>query len=487
MQFAEQLTDRQAADAVRSRIDWKYALGLELTDPGFHYSVLCEFRGRLLAGQAEQVLLDTLLKLFKERGLLKERRRQRTDSTHILAAVRQLNRLELVAETLYHALDVLAQVAPDWLRRQVSADWFERYSQRPTSYRLPKSAVAQQALAEQVGSDGWHLFEQLWAASAPEYLRHIPAVETLRRIWLQNYSVDDVPTQGLANLRWRDEPNRPPGSQALISPYDEEARASSKRETHWHGYKVHLTETCESDSPNLITHVETTSATEQDNEVVERIHEALQAQQLLPSQHLVDTAYPAAELLVSSQKQYGVDLLGPMRPDVSWQSHDPAAFDVTQFQIDWERQVVICPMGQTSYPWWPGRGPRGQPTLQVHFVRKDCRACTSRARCTQSPTGPRSLTLQPQERQLALQAARQRQGTAEFKAIYAIRSGIEGTISQATDTLAMRRSRYRGLRKTHFQHLVTAAVINVQRVLAWLAGVPRSTTRRSHFAALAPA
>ncbi|MDQ5851523.1 MAG: transposase, partial [Chloroflexota bacterium] len=102
MQFAENLTDRQAADAVRSRIDWKFALGLELTDPGFDYSVLSEFRSRLIAGGVEDLLLDTMLDHFKAQGLIKPRGRQRTDSTHVLAAIRSLNRLELVGRTLQH-------------------------------------------------------------------------------------------------------------------------------------------------------------------------------------------------------------------------------------------------------------------------------------------------------------------------------------------------------------------------------------------------
>jgi transposase len=481
MQFAENLTDRQAADAVRSRIDWKYALGLELSDAGFHYSVLCEFRSRLMSGQAENLLFEALLKLFKERGWLKARTRQRSDSTHIVAAVRKLNRVELVSETLYHALDVLAQLAPEWLRTCVRPDWFERYSQRPTGFRLPRTDAEQLILAEQIGRDGWQLLRQVWVASAPDHLRRVPAVETLRRVWVQNYYLEDD------RLSWRDEKNCPPGCRAIVSPYDEEARASAKRETFWHGYKVHLTETCESDSPNLITHVETTPATEQDNMVVERLHAALETKQLLPSQHLVDAGYPSAELLVSSQEKYAVDLLGPVRPDVSWQRQDPQAFDITQFQIDWERHVVICPMGKTSRCWWPAKGPRGKPTLQVHFGEKDCLACESRARCTKSASTPRGLTLQPKEQQLALQAARKRQATPEFKQAYATRSGIEGSIGQAADKLDMRRSRYRGLAKTHFQHLITAAAINVRRVIAWLTGIRRSTTRLSHFAALAPA
>jgi transposase len=136
-QFLEQLSDRQAADAVRARIDWKYALGLELTDPGFHFSVLTEFRARLVAGRAEHLLLDRMLERFKHRGLVKARGKQRTDSTHVLAAVHDLNLLELVAETLRATLDDLAAVVPDWLRTISPPAWFERYGRRIEEYRLP--------------------------------------------------------------------------------------------------------------------------------------------------------------------------------------------------------------------------------------------------------------------------------------------------------------------------------------------------------------
>src|ERR671929_1971518 len=105
LQFREGLSDRQAAEAVRARIDWKYLLGLELSDPGFDFSVLCEFRDRLL---------ERVLDVCRELGVLKARGRQRTDATHVLAAVRTLNRLELVAETLRAALNATAAAAPDW-------------------------------------------------------------------------------------------------------------------------------------------------------------------------------------------------------------------------------------------------------------------------------------------------------------------------------------------------------------------------------------
>src|SRR5688572_22097234 len=148
LQFREGLSDRRAADAVRARIDWKYLLGLELDDPGFDASVLCEFRARLLAGAAEERLLEKLLERVRALGLLKARGRQRTDATHVLAAVRTLNRLELLAEALRAALNELATVAPAWLRGVAPAAWYERYARRIEDSRLPQSKTDREAYAE---------------------------------------------------------------------------------------------------------------------------------------------------------------------------------------------------------------------------------------------------------------------------------------------------------------------------------------------------
>ncbi len=159
MQYVEGLSDQQAAEAVRGRIDWKYALCLELDDPGFDSSVLSEFRARLIAGEAEYLLLDTLLARCRERQLLKARGRQRRGTrlrvaTHVLAAVRALNRLELVGETLRHALNALAVAAPAWLVAHSQPAWADCYAWRVDDYRLPAGQEARQALADDIGADG---------------------------------------------------------------------------------------------------------------------------------------------------------------------------------------------------------------------------------------------------------------------------------------------------------------------------------------------
>jgi transposase len=214
LQFAENLSDRQAADAVRARMDWKYLLALELTDPGFDYSVLSDFRGRVLAGGVECHLLDALLQHLRERGLLRERGRQRSDSTHVLAAVRELNRLECVGETLRYALNSLAVVAPDWLRAQVAPEWFERYGQRFEQWRLPAEVADRDALGDTIGGDGYQLLQAIYAPSAAAWLREVPAVEILRQVWVQQYYVEG------AAVRWRKAEGMPPASRLIVSPYD---------------------------------------------------------------------------------------------------------------------------------------------------------------------------------------------------------------------------------------------------------------------------
>jgi transposase len=476
MQYAEGLSDRQAAEAVRARIDWKYALGLRLEDEGFHFSVLSAFRDRVLVGGAEQRLLDDMLQQFREQKLLRARGRQRSDATHVLAAVRKLNRLETVGQTLRAALNALAVVAPDWLLAQVRADWFDRYGERFEQYRLPQEPAKQRQVAEMVGEDGYGLLMALYAAGAPRWLREVPAVEVLRQVWLQQYVVLD------GKLTWRAEKDMPANRARIESPYDVEARNKTKRTTNWTGYTVHLTETCDPQTPNLITHVETTPASTNEVKVTASIHQALQEKDLLPGEHLVDAGYVDAENLVNSHCQYGVDLCGPAQPDPSWQSKEDAAFEIACFAIDWEAQQVICPQGKVSRSWHT-RTEKGLPVVQVRFRITDCSTCATRSRCTHAKT--RVLTFKAQVQHQALQAARQRQKTAAFKERYKARAGIEGTLSQGTRAFGLRRARYIGLEKTHLQHILVATAINLTRAVAHLMGIPKAQTRVSHFAALA--
>lgn len=479
LQFAEGLSDRQAAEAVRSRIDWKYLLGLELTDPGFDASVLSEFRGRLVSGSAENILFEALLGRLREAGLLKARVRQRTDSTHVLAAIQALNRLECVGETMRYAVESLARVAPDWIQNHAKPEWFERYARPFEESRLPASRTQRYALAETIGADGYHLLNAIYE-QAPEWIRHIPAIETLRRVWVQQFHFAD------GVVRWREGGNLPPASIMIYSPHDLDARYGKKRDVEWKGYKVHLTECCDQDLPLVITDVQTTPAATTDFEVLDKIQADLAARDLLPEEHIVDSGYMTGEHLVSSQKQYDITLVGPMLPDPSWQARAKNGFDISTFAIDWESKLVRCPEGKASRSWVEGRNAHGHENVHVTFRGKDCAECRVRGQCTKSRSGPRTLTISAQPYHEALQRARQQEKTEEFKKIYDARAGVEGTISQGVRVGEMRRSRYVGLAKTHLQHLVTATALNVVRIGAWLLDRPRAQTRRSVFAALAP-
>ncbi len=481
LQFAEGLPDRQAADAVRGRLDWKYALALELTDPGFDASVLSEFRTRLIAGQAEMTLFETLLDHLRAQGLVRARGRQRTDSTHVLGAIQVLNRLECVGETLRHALNTLATVAPDWLQAWVPAAWFDRYARRFEDYRLPESKAARYALAAQIGADGHLLLEQIYVASAPGWLRDVPAMQILRRVWLQQFyaAPPDEP------VRWRTAEELPPAPLLISSPYDPDARYSKKRETEWVGYKVHLTESCDPEQPRLLTNVETTFATTADNVMLGTIQDHLAERDLLPREHVVDTGYVTSEHLVRGQAQ-GTDILGPVLEDQSWQSRAHGGFAVAHFVIDWEAQRAVCPQGKTSAVWNPKKDSGGRDVINIRFAHADCVACPARPTCVQSPR-PRSLTIRPRAQYEALQIARQRQTTPEFKERYAVRAGIEGTLSQGVRLSALRRSRYIGFPKTRLLHVVIATSLNFVRAAAWLTETPVARTRRSAFTALAAA
>jgi transposase len=492
LQFRENLADRQAAEAVRARIDWKYLLGLELTDPGFDFSALSEFRDRLRAGSATEHLLDKLLERCRALGLLKARGQQRTDSTHVLAAIRVLNRLELVAETLRAALNTLATVAPDWLQGLAPLEWYERYGKRIEDTRLPREQAKRDAYAHTVGEDGFRLLDALDAPEAPAGLRELPSIRALRQTWQRHYerSTGDAPTSGppaVAAVRFKPNRELPPAAEGIESPYDPEARYRHKRDTQWTGYMVHVSETCELTAPHLLTQVYTTPATVHEAMCTDAIEQALVAKALPPGEHLVDAAYTSAELFVSSRQAYGIELRGPTRQNTSWQTKDDGAYSLDQFTVDWERQEVWCPQGKRAVSWTESTDHAQKLCISVQFSRKDCTVCPTRTACTRAQHNARSLQLPPREQSEALQAMRAWYASAEGQRQYARRAGIEGTLSQGVRAFGLRRARYRGLEKTHVQHVATAAAINIDRTVAWLDKRPRAATRTSRFAALAPA
>jgi transposase len=492
MQFRENLADRQSAEAVRARIDWKYLLSLELTDPGFDFSVLSAFRDRLLAGSAEELLLDTLLERCRALGWLKARGQQRTDSTHVLAAIRVLNRLELVAETLRAALNAVATIAPDWLQAVTPLAWYERYSRRIEESRLPKDTAAREAYAHTVGEDGFRFLDLLETPEAPAGLRELPHMEALRRTWQRHYErTEEAPASAevpaVRQVRFKENRELPPAAAGIESPYDVEARYRQKRDTTWTGYMVHVSETCEPTAPHLLTHVHTTPATVHEAQCTEPIQQALIEKEVPPREHLVDAAYISSELLVRSRDAQDIILRGPTRPSQGWQAQVEGGYGPEQFVVDWDQQQVRCPQGHLSTAWWEHGGGQGSRPIIVQFATQTCAPCPVRAACTRAKRRGRRLGLPPRAEAEAVADARTWYASAEGKAQYGQRAGIEGTLSQGVRAFGLRRTRYWGLAKTHVQHVAIAAAINIDRMVAWLDERPPAMTRISRFAALAPA
>jgi len=194
------------------------------------------------------------------------------------------------------------------------------------------------------------------------------------------------------------------------------------------------------------------------------------------------------KILVTAQTNHHIDVVGPPFGSYSWQRLAGQGYDLRAFMIDWEAEQARCPQGHTSVRWTPGRDVSGDPVVRIRFDTATCRACPARRACTWAKDAPRQLTVRPQAHHVAIQAARQRQETAEFRMQYALRAGVESSLSQGTRRFDVRRSRYIGLARTHLQQILNATAMNVVRVVAWLWGEPLDQRRREpgHFARLAP-
>jgi transposase len=484
LQFTEDLTDRQAADAVRGRLDWKYCLGLALDDEGFDFSVLSEFRSRLVAGGMEAALLEALLARLGALGLVGAGMRQRTDSTHVLGRIRDLNRLELAGESVRAALEALAAAAPAWLAGVIDVSWQEVYGQRIDNFRLPGSKARRADLAVRYGRDGYHLLRRVHGPGAPGWLRDLPAVQALRRIWIQQFYLQ-AGEGGGEKVIWRgDEQGLPPARSRLVSPYDLDARYAEKRGKGWTGYKVHISETCpipDADgrrpAPDLLTSAETTLAPVTDVEMTEPVHDTLARRGLPPGEHALDSGYASGELLLAARAR-GITLLAPLLPDGSPQARS-GGYTADMFTIDWDTKQATCPQGAVSSSWTPARS-KGTSFILVRFAKATCQPCPARARCTTAIRSGRQLGLRPRRIHEAVTAARAEQASDAWQHRYRIRAGVEGTIAQVTHVTGIRHARYLGLPKTRLEHNAAAAAINLIRLDAWWTGKPLDGTRTTH-------
>lgn len=502
LQMLEDLGDRQAAEAVRTRLDWQYLLGLGLADPGFDHSVLSEFRGRVAEHGLEEAVLDALLARLAADGLIRAGGKQRTDSTHVIAAVRALHTAELAGESVRAALEALAAAAPDWLAARLClSGWERRYGARISTWqrRVPGKAERDR-LAVQYARDGYALVAACYEETAPPWLREIPAVQVLRTVLIQSF------TRALgedgAEVISRREPGGdgvPPAHIKISSPYDADARRGAKKDLHWLGYKLHISETCDDPPacgcpaagrcahdvrPNLITCVMTTPATVCGIELTTPVNAALHDRDLAPARHYLDTGYASALAILDAARLAGITLVTPLRADGSRQARAGSGYDLTAFAIDYDARTATCPQGRTATGRTPVSREGSRDVIVVRFGITTCRPCPVREQCTTARRNGRQLTILPRDQHELQAAARAAQQGENWQDDYKRRAGIEGTISQAVTITGCRQTRYRGLSRTHLGHVCSAVALNLCRLDAYWNDTPLNRKTTTHLARL---
>lgn len=447
-QMLEKVPDRVAAEYVVSRIDWKYALHLPLAYSGFHFCDLSAFRQRLLEQQRERLVFEDFIKRLKSLGLIKARGKVRTDSTHILAVVERLSQLELVTESIRVALGAVTKVAADWVEQHLPASFREAYEARQSEYGLSQTQVLDKLI--KAGQDGFWFLAQVEQSSPPE-VRKLPEVETLRTVLNQQFPSGPGGPPAV---------KRPSGVDVIESPHETEARRGTKRGKGWIGYKTHVTETCEEDSPHLIVDMGATDAVAHDSPELPKIQTRLQAQGTMPGEQYVDSGYISGKHIADSQKA-GIDLKGMPLGD----THDREGFRQADFQIDEDTHQATCPAGETATVWSERHAAEGEPAgVQIRFDAATCKGCRFFGQCTTSARG-RTLGVHPYRK--VLEARRAEAETESYQTDMHKRAGIESTISELVRGHRMRYARYRGTAKLLLQNLFIGIAVNLKRLARW--------------------
>lgn len=505
LQFAENLTDRQAADKIADSQAWRYLLGLAEDDPGPDHTVLSEFRGKLAEKGMERAVFDAQLAWLKKEGLVRAGGKQRADSTGVIAAVAALNRLELAGESVRAVLEALAAAHPAWARSVLDDSWIRRYGTPVTSWKPPMTEKKREELALAYGKDGYALLGAVDDPKSPYWLKEIPAVAALRAVLDQNYlrTAGEDGTEVI--IRREKGPSfedggLPPGDTRIASPYDTDARWGVKRDEFWLGYKLHITETCDDAPacdcggpcragcpaaafPNLVTDVATTPATVTDNTMTSVIDDHLAAAELTPARLYEDSGYLSPQILAEERRRHGITLVGPLLADTSVQARAGSGYARADFAVDYDARTAACPQGKTSVAWSPCVQ-HGKDKIVVKFSPRDCGPCPARDLCfAGKPRTRRQLTLNPRDLAEIQASNREQEKTLSFRADYARRAGIEGTVNQAVRHGA-RRARYRGLPKVRLEHAFMAVALNFIRLHAYWTGTPLNRGNMTHLARL---
>lgn len=423
---------------------------------------MSEFRDRLIAGQAENLVFEKLVEQIRGMGLIKERGKQRSDSIAMLTKVRRLSRIELVVETLRLAVVGLVEKDREWSEEVIPPSWEEKYGERFVRQRYSEKEWKE--YEEKIGNEGQWLLKRLKEGGAPAELQNLPEVQVLKTVWAQQFR-EEAGQMVYQDLKTYD------GHTQIQTPHDPEARYSKKRHFEWVGDKVQVTETEDEGYPHIITDMVGTSSNRTDYEELPAIQERLVNRKCKPDEHYVDAGYMSGPNLAYS-KDLHIDLIGPLPGVITPQELLPDGITQAQFQVDLENKVVTCPTGhQATNPSNFGN------TLSFRFPQKICAACELRSRCC---TGKAGRTIGINTHFELVQAARARQKNEDFKKNYhQHRSGVEGSLSALVRGNGLRVSRYIGQKKRNLQAIFTGCAANIKRTATWLAGTRPQTRHKS--------
>ena len=476
LQAMESLSDREAAERVVTGIDWKYALHLDLGDEGFNFSVLSEFRWRLIKHEKISLVFDKLLGALQTRGLV-HAKKQRIDSIAILMRAGHLTRLELMHESLRVCVEAVVVASAEWVKQHVPRSMLERYQSKQYADRMvrTKGAAGQAELRKkmhEVGQDGAWLLMQISDPKTPPEFKALPEVKRLETVWTQQFDImqEQVRVKEVAELV--------PSAARIVSPHDPDARFKAKRDVEHEGFKTHVTETVpenSADAPRLVTNVTTTSATEHDSLGLAGIQAELGEHGVAPKTLCADAGYVNGNTLEASNK-LGIELLGPVQGDSSAQAKH--GLGLQSFVLDYDKQVAICPQGHSSVRWSKNQlDPDAK--INISFSRKVCEVCPVFKQCVTGTTHHERHLSVSKHHDLVRQR-RAEQSSQPFLGRYRHRAGIEATLSMMIRKYDMRQARTIGQQSVGLRIKFIGAAINLKRSALWIAGQRQPVRPATH-------
>jgi transposase len=451
LQFRENMSDPQAAEACMRSIDWKIALHLPLEkNTSFHPSSLCRFRTRLLENQALSLIFDKTVQLAQEKGFIKKRTKQRVDATHIISHLNRISTTDLLFRAVKCLVEEIEQKHQQYYEDEIPEYIKERYSHQFSSFGMGKEKQGEKL--SEIVEDGL-LLKALVEKLPADRLGDLEQLGIMETIFRENVIVKKKEIQKKIFIE-AEEIQCP--KQTIFDPRDPSIKLGIKRSTKWVGSKCHVVETAEKGKINFITNMIYQRAQEHDCKIHEKIREGNERRGLKPEKMYADTGYISGAAIREYRKNKQ-ELMGYMQAD---SSNKPDAFKSKRFDFDTDRLKAICPAGRESLQGKLGK----EGEIRIAFQKSTCKGCVFFQDCVgKSKRESRGLTLRP-----GFEFTRERreiQKTETFRDEMRVRAQVEGTISEGTRFLGLRHARYKGEDGHKIQFYMTGAALNVKRLI----------------------